>query len=162
MDQLLQLQQFVNVCDWQVVEKKEKWQVAPDEFDAEGEKIQDLHQQIDDLLAEAEKLAAAGKVEDLMVMMLAVEEAKKEYRSAESAYHRRILERTKQSETLRVCEVCSGAMFTYSSDRRVIAHEEGKIHIGFVRVRERLAELQAEVAVSIIFTLGFEPFTPQI
>ena len=28
VDQLLQLQQFVNVCDWQVVEKKARWQVG--------------------------------------------------------------------------------------------------------------------------------------
>ena len=39
--------------------------------------VQEKHKQIDDLLAEAEKLAAGGQVEQLMVLMLAVEEAKK-------------------------------------------------------------------------------------
>lgn len=47
-----------------------------------------------------------------------------------------------QQQKLRVCEVCSAYLGIHDHDRRLADHFGGKLHLGFIKIREILAELE--------------------
>ncbi len=47
-----------------------------------------------------------------------------------------------QQQKLRVCEVCSAYLGIHDNDRRLADHFGGKLHMGFVFLRDKLAELR--------------------
>ncbi|KAL6139347.1 hypothetical protein ACLB2K_064624 [Fragaria x ananassa] len=47
-------------------------------------------------------------------------------------------------QKLRVCDICGAFLSVYDSDRRLADHFGGKLHLGYMQIREKLAELQAE------------------
>lgn len=46
-----------------------------------------------------------------------------------------------QQQKLRVCEVCSAYLGIHDNDRRLADHFGGKLHLGFIEIREKLANL---------------------
>jgi len=49
---------------------------------------------------------------------------------------------TYQQQKLRVCEVCGAYLGIHDNDRRLADHFGGKLHIGFIEIREKLDELK--------------------
>ncbi len=47
-----------------------------------------------------------------------------------------------QQQKLRVCDICSAYLSLYDSDRRLADHFGGKLHLGFLGIREKLKELR--------------------
>uniref|UniRef100_A0A7N0U7N0 RNA-binding protein Luc7-like 2 n=1 Tax=Kalanchoe fedtschenkoi TaxID=63787 RepID=A0A7N0U7N0_KALFE len=47
-------------------------------------------------------------------------------------------------QKLRVCDICGAFLSVYDSDRRLADHFGGKLHLGYMQIREKLAELQQE------------------
>ena len=47
-----------------------------------------------------------------------------------------------QQQKLRVCEVCSAYLGIHDNDRRLADHFGGKLHLGFITIREKLEELK--------------------
>jgi RNA-binding protein Luc7-like 2 len=47
-----------------------------------------------------------------------------------------------QQQKLRVCEVCSAYLGIHDNDRRLADHFGGKLHLGFITIREKLEELR--------------------
>lgn len=47
-----------------------------------------------------------------------------------------------QQQKLRVCEVCSAYLGLHDNDRRLADHFGGKLHLGFIEIREKLEELR--------------------
>ena len=47
-----------------------------------------------------------------------------------------------QQQKLRVCEVCCAYLGIHDNDRRLADHFGGKLHLGFIEIREKLADLQ--------------------
>ncbi|KAL0290684.1 UNVERIFIED_CONTAM: putative RNA-binding protein Luc7-like 1 [Sesamum calycinum] len=47
-------------------------------------------------------------------------------------------------QKLRVCDICGAFLSVYDSDRRLADHFGGKLHLGYMLIREKLAELQEE------------------
>ncbi|KAL7252384.1 hypothetical protein ACSBR1_007050 [Camellia fascicularis] len=47
-------------------------------------------------------------------------------------------------QKLRVCGICGAFLSVYDSDRRLADHFGGKLHLGYIQIREKLAELQEE------------------
>lgn len=47
-----------------------------------------------------------------------------------------------QQQKLRVCEVCSAYLGIHDNDRRLADHFGGKLHLGFIKIREKLSELE--------------------
>ena len=47
-----------------------------------------------------------------------------------------------QQQKLRVCEVCSAYLGLHDNDRRLADHFGGKLHIGFIKIREKLKDLK--------------------
>ncbi|KAL7672979.1 hypothetical protein ACOME3_007854 [Neoechinorhynchus agilis] len=50
-----------------------------------------------------------------------------------------------QQYKLRVCEVCSAYLGIHDNDRRLADHFGGKLHLGFIRIRERYADLKKKI-----------------
>lgn len=51
-----------------------------------------------------------------------------------------------QQQKLRVCEVCSAYLGLHDNDRRLADHFGGKLHLGFIEIREKLEELRVNHA----------------
>lgn len=51
-----------------------------------------------------------------------------------------------QQQKLRVCEVCSAYLGIHDNDRRLADHFGGKLHLGFIKIREKLTELEVSIA----------------
>ncbi|CAJ0878457.1 104_t:CDS:2 [Entrophospora sp. SA101] len=47
-----------------------------------------------------------------------------------------------QQQKLRVCEVCSAYLSIFDSDRRLADHFGGKMHLGYLKIRDLLKELK--------------------
>ncbi|XP_065026141.1 uncharacterized protein LOC135650581 isoform X2 [Musa acuminata AAA Group] len=45
-------------------------------------------------------------------------------------------------QKLRVCDICGAFLSVYDNDRRLADHFGGKLHLGYMQIREKLAELQ--------------------
>jgi hypothetical protein len=81
-----------------------------------------------------------GKVEESLELLNKAEQLKKQM----------LLESTpidmgpgsSQQQKLRVCEICGAYLSIYDSDRRLADHFGGKLHIGYMVIRERLKELK--------------------
>ncbi|CAD5166009.1 unnamed protein product [Musa acuminata subsp. malaccensis] len=96
------------------------------------------------------------KAEDLGERGL-IDEAQKALEEAETlkklgARQEPILESSKYSvadvritdQKLRVCDICGAFLSVYDNDRRLADHFGGKLHLGYMLIREKLAELQEE------------------
>lgn len=53
---------------------------------------------------------------------------------------------TFQQQKLRVCEVCSAYLGLHDNDRRLADHFGGKLHLGFIEIREKLEKLRVSCA----------------
>ncbi|XP_010549769.1 PREDICTED: putative RNA-binding protein Luc7-like 1 isoform X1 [Tarenaya hassleriana] len=45
-------------------------------------------------------------------------------------------------QKLRLCDICGAFLSVYDSDRRLADHFGGKLHLGYMQIRDKLAELQ--------------------
>lgn len=52
-----------------------------------------------------------------------------------------------QQQKLRVCEVCSAYLGLHDNDRRLADHFGGKLHLGFIQIREKLDQLRVILSV---------------
>lgn len=63
-----------------------------------------------------------------------------------------------QQQKLRVCEVCSAYLGLHDNDRRLADHFGGKLHLGFIQIREKLDQLKVCVNWSIELSCDEESF----
>lgn len=71
-----------------------------------------------------------------------IEDLRKKKASAEGEYRNSMPASSYQQQKLRVCEVCSAYLGIHDNDRRLADHFGGKLHLGFIKIREKLAELE--------------------
>lgn len=112
----------------------------------------DAHTQemINEKLKKAEDLGEQGMVDEAQK---ALEEAEALKKLASMAPRQEpVLDSSKYTaadvritdQKLRVCDICGAFLSVYDSDRRLADHFGGKLHLGYMQVREKLAELQEE------------------
>lgn len=106
------------------------------------DRVHELAEEIGKKLAAAEKLGADGNVEESIKMMEEVENVKKEKAAAEVEYRNSMPASSYQQQKLRVCEVCSAYLGIHDNDRRLADHFGGKLHLGFISIREKLEDLK--------------------
>ncbi|GFT31307.1 putative RNA-binding protein Luc7-like 2 [Trichonephila clavipes] len=143
------LQNFINECDRRTEQAKRRLAETQEELSAEVaaklQRVHELAEQIGKQLALAEKLGAEGNVEESMKTLEEVEKFKMQKVLAEQEYRNSMPASSYQQQKLRVCEVCSAYLGIYDNDRRLADHFGGKLHLGFIAIREKLKELKAEV-----------------
>ncbi|GMP67868.1 hypothetical protein CsSME_00027709 [Camellia sinensis var. sinensis] len=111
--------------------------------------VPDPHTQemINEKLKRAEDLGEQGRVDEAQKALEEAEALKKLAPRQEpvldsSKYTAADVRITDQK--LRVCDICGAFLSVYDSDRRLADHFGGKLHLGYMQIREKLAELQEE------------------
>lgn len=140
------LKSFIDDCDRRTELQKKRLAETQEELSAEVtskmEKVHALQESIAVKLAAAEEAGAAGKVEESMKLLEEVEDLKKKKVGADQEYRNSMPASSYQQQKLRVCEICSAYLGIHDNDRRLADHFGGKLHLGFIKIREKLAELQ--------------------
>lgn len=81
-------------------------------------------------------------MDESLALMVEVEEIKNQKKTLEDEYHGSIPRHAVQQQKLRACEVCGAFLSMYDNDRRLADHFGGKLHIGFVTIREKMKQLE--------------------
>ncbi|KRX25401.1 putative RNA-binding protein Luc7-like 2 [Trichinella nelsoni] len=149
VDALDHLERFFRDCDRRMEGAKKRLAETQEELTEDlaekGNKVLEFNEQIGITLAEAEKLGEEGKVEESLKLMEKVEELRKLKQEADSVFRSSMPPSSYQQQKLRVCEVCSAYLGIHDNDRRLADHFGGKLHMGFVFLREKYAALQKMV-----------------
>lgn len=140
------LQAFIADCDRRTEAAKTRLKETQEELTAEvAEKANAVHalaEEIGKKLAKAEALGEAGEVEESVALMKEIDELRAKKVKAEHEYRTSMPASTYQQQKLRVCEVCSAYLGIHDNDIRLADHFGGKLHLGFMTIREKLAELE--------------------
>ncbi|XP_075686146.1 putative RNA-binding protein Luc7-like 1 isoform X3 [Rhinoderma darwinii] len=115
-------------------------------FELDAEKVHELNEEIGKLLAKAEQLGAEGNVDESQRILMEMERVKSRKREAEDEYRNSMPASSFQQQKLRVCEVCSAYLGLHDNDRRLADHFGGKLHLGFILIREKLEQMRKTVA----------------
>ncbi|XP_014353670.1 putative RNA-binding protein Luc7-like 2 isoform X3 [Latimeria chalumnae] len=150
LDAMDHLQSFIADCDRRTEVAKKRLSETQEEISAEvaakAERVHELNEEIGKLLAKAEQMGAEGNVDESQKVMEEVEKARSRKREAEEVYRNSMPASSFQQQKLRVCEVCSAYLGLHDNDRRLADHFGGKLHLGFIEIREKLDELRKMVS----------------
>ncbi|XP_062244025.1 LUC7 domain-containing protein [Platichthys flesus] len=149
LDAAEHLQSFIADCDRRTELAKKRLAETQDEISAEvaakAERVHELNEEIGKLLARAEQLGSEGNVDEAQQMLEKVEKTRASKKEAEDVYRNSMPASSFQQQKLRVCEVCSAYLGLHDNDRRLADHFGGKLHIGFIEIREKLEKLRKAV-----------------
>uniref|UniRef100_A0ACD5YTK7 Uncharacterized protein n=1 Tax=Avena sativa TaxID=4498 RepID=A0ACD5YTK7_AVESA len=99
---------------------------------------------IDEKLKKAEELGESGMIDEAQKLLDEAEALRKlavrPQPVPDSAKMSAHVQTTDQK--LRLCDICGAFLSVYDSDRRLADHFGGKLHIGYMLIREKLSELQ--------------------
>ncbi|XP_055763273.1 LUC7 domain-containing protein [Salvelinus fontinalis] len=146
LDAAEHLQSFIADCDRRTELAKKRLAETQDEISAEvaakAERVHELNEEIGKLLARAEQLGGEGNVEEAQEVLEKVEKTRAMKKEAEDVYRNSMPASSFQQQKLRVCEVCSAYLGLHDNDRRLADHFGGKLHLGFIEIREKLERLR--------------------
>ncbi|XP_063981793.1 putative RNA-binding protein Luc7-like 1 isoform X2 [Diachasmimorpha longicaudata] len=149
IDAMEHLQNFIADCDRRTEQAKQRLAETQEELSAEvaakANSVHVLAEEIGKKLAKAEQLGEEGFVEESMKLMGEIDELRKRKNEAEQEYRNSMPASSYQQQKLRVCEVCSAYLGIHDNDRRLADHFGGKLHLGFIKIREKLADLEKTV-----------------
>lgn len=80
-----------------------------------------------------------------VLLSVQIEDLRKKKSAAEGEYRNSMPASSYQQQKLRVCEVCSAYLGIHDNDRRLADHFGGKLHLGFIKIREKLADLEVSI-----------------
>jgi hypothetical protein len=80
---------------------------------------------------------------------------RKKKSAAEGEYRNSMPASSYQQQKLRVCEVCSAYLGIHDNDRRLADHFGGKLHLGFIKIREKLSDLEVSIKNGLTHALSF-------
>ncbi|KAJ8347226.1 hypothetical protein SKAU_G00286270 [Synaphobranchus kaupii] len=150
LDAVDHLESFIADCDRRTELAKKRLVETQEEISAEvaekAEKVHELNEEMGKLLAKAEQLGAEGNVDQAQKVLQEVERVRGRKRDAEEEYRNSMPASSFQQQKLRVCEVCSAYLGLHDNDRRLADHFGGKLHLGFIQIREKLEQLKKTVA----------------
>ncbi|XP_015924141.1 putative RNA-binding protein Luc7-like 1 [Parasteatoda tepidariorum] len=143
---LMQLKSFIGESERRIqiakVRLAETQENLSNEEQARIAKIKQIGVEINEILAQAEKLGAEGDVDGSLKLLETADALKKEKNEAEEDYRNATPASISQQQKLRVCEVCSSYLGVNDNDRRLADHFNGKLHLGFITIREKMQELE--------------------
>jgi len=149
LDAVEQLSAFIGDADRKTEQAKKRLAETQEELSTDvsvkADRVHELAEKIGENLAKAEQLGAEGFVDESMKIMEEIEDLRKQKSEAELEYRASIPAATYQQQKLRVCEVCCAYLGIHDNDRRLADHFGGKLHLGFIRIRDTLKEFQAKV-----------------
>jgi len=105
------------------------------------EKMSQYDKDIGERLAKAEQAGAEGNVELSMKFMHEVEGIRSIKMAVDMECRNAMPPSHYQQQKLRVCEICSAYLGANDHDKRLTDHYGGKLHLGFIKIRQKLADL---------------------
>lgn len=138
---------FMADIDRKIAANKRRIDQTPEEtqkFSNLMRDISDVEKALSDTMAEVERLGEAGQIEESLAELQKAEALK-----VEKADRERELQVLSDSagasghQKLRVCDVCGAYLSILDSDRRLADHFGGRMHLGYVKLREVIAEFDA-------------------
>ncbi|KAH9365262.1 hypothetical protein HPB48_015936 [Haemaphysalis longicornis] len=149
VDAMEHLQNFIGECDRRTEQAKRRLAETQEELSAEVtlklNRVHELAESMGKKLAAAEAKGADGNVEESLKLLEEVEEIRRKKAEAEQDYRNSMPASSYQQQKLRVCDVCSAYLGIHDNDRRLADHFGGKLHLGFIAIREKLAQLKQTV-----------------
>lgn len=146
------LQMFVNDADRKTELLKRKLAETQEEITSEEanklNRIHELNETLGKKLAQKDKAIADGEEPEAINKLDAELDKIKSDRSLAEVEYKRISKpaSSHQQQNLRVCDICSAYLGVNDNDARLTEHFGGKLHLGFVTVREKLEDLKKIVA----------------
>eukprot|EP01104_Vermistella_antarctica_P011329 TRINITY_DN3155_c0_g1_i1.p1 TRINITY_DN3155_c0_g1~~TRINITY_DN3155_c0_g1_i1.p1 ORF type:complete len:318 (+),score=38.55 TRINITY_DN3155_c0_g1_i1:134-1087(+) len=131
----------VHECDNRIRRLQGRLEDEPDAAKVSSEDEDKLADEVKRLCAEAEKMGEEGMIDESMELMAQAESLKIELANKnrpEEPSHA-VVAAQSQMQKLRVCDVCSAYLALNDTDRRLADHFGGKMHLGYMQIRE-LAE----------------------
>ncbi|KAL1466634.1 hypothetical protein MTO96_026470 [Rhipicephalus appendiculatus] len=140
VDAMEHLQNFIGECDRRTEQAKRRLAETQEELSAEVtlklNRVHELAENMGKKLAAAEAKGADGNVEESLKLLEEVEEIRRKKAEAEQDYRNSMPASSYQQQKLRVCDVCSAYLGIHDNDRRLADHFGGKLHLGFIAIRE--------------------------
>ncbi|WFD27463.1 splicing factor [Malassezia nana] len=139
---------FVTDMDRKISANRRRLEQTPEEmerFNAMMRGINEIEEAITAATSEMESLGEQGRVEESLKELEKVDALKAE-RAEKEKELQTLQENSGASghQKLRVCDVCGAYLSILDSDRRLADHFSGKMHMGYQRLRDLLAEMQTE------------------
>ncbi|KAG7399251.1 hypothetical protein PHYBOEH_009290 [Phytophthora boehmeriae] len=123
---------------------------ASDGGDARNQVLQLTHE-IQDSVKQAEKKTESGLLDESLQLLKQVEVLKtkrkellKEGAATATAAAATNPQAVDVNQKLRVCDVCGAFLSIFDSERRLADHFGGKLHVGYLQIRKKLAEMADE------------------
>jgi hypothetical protein len=97
-----------------------------------------LEMQMAEVMKKLEQAGEEGRVQEAEDMTLQVEKLKFDLEKAKEEANPYI----RAEKRMEICEICGAFLVMNDTQRRLEAHYEGRQHLGFIKVREKCAELK--------------------
>lgn len=149
-----ELEEHIQDCDRRVIRAQKRLEEtqgasSPSHSSTQISDDDKVTSEIKELFARAEQLGEEGKVDEAFLMTNKAEQLKqqrileKSSQPAPSIPTFEGIPGTPQQQKLRVCGICAAYLSQFDSDRRLADHFGGKLHLGYVIIREELRRLKA-------------------
>lgn len=125
---------------------KESQEELGEEAAKKMQKLNEVDEEIAKKLAKAEEYGSEGDADNSLKMMEEVDELKEKKKEMEQLFNSSMPASAFQQQKLRICDICSAHLGIHDNDRRLVDHFSGKLHLGFITIREKLEELKKKVA----------------
>lgn len=141
------IRSFMADIDRKIAANKRRIDQTPEEtqkFTNLMRDIADVEKAMNDAMAEVEKLGEAGQIEESLAELQKAEALKVE--KADREKELQLLSDTAGAsghQKLRVCDVCGAYLSILDSDRRLADHFGGRMHLGYVKLRDVIAEFDS-------------------
>lgn len=116
-------------------------EMNPMQQESAHEKIDQLEQKISVYNEQAEKLGEDGKIDEAEALLEEIEKFKRQKTELEALIDHNLANKDKN---MKVCEVCGALQSALDTDKRLTMHLEGKLHTGYLKIRQKLAELKKQ------------------
>ena len=135
---------FVSDIDRKIAANKRRLEQTPEElarFANMNREISEIETALAAVMAEVEALGEQGQIEESLAELAKADALKEEKAQKEKELHN-AQENSGASghQKLRVCDVCGAYLSILDSDRRLADHFGGKMHLGYLRLREMIGE----------------------
>jgi len=144
---------FVEDCDRRIRAAQRRLEKTPEENNkttALMREIGEIQTAYEAAMTEVEALGESGKVEESMMELAKAEALKAEKLDKEKELQ--ILSETSGAsghQKLRVCDICGAYLSILDSDRRLADHFGGKMHLGYLQLRQTLEEWKNRPASAV-------------
>eukprot|EP00049_Salpingoeca_infusionum_P003249 m.64846 g.64846 ORF g.64846 m.64846 type:complete len:310 (+) comp12031_c1_seq1:392-1321(+) len=127
-------------------QRLEASQVLDPELMAKARVVEGVGEELGQKLARAEMLGAEGKVEESVKIMEEVKELNKRKEQLDAEFKASLPPSMHRQPKLRICDVCASSLSIFDNDRRLADHFGGKLHLGYVTLKEHCNTLEAQIA----------------